>query len=154
MKCTCSMGGSRGGVTGLDPPGKSQVAIGFLRNTDTDPRREATGPLIYRSPLRSNWTQTDPGRDSRRRPVSVPLGSNCFSREVHTALCEMLMTKKTLSGPLWQNFLDPSMCSTQGIGYGNFDLRWINDWMRCLYSTGIAMLLSDVFYHNARGSAK
>ena len=27
------------------PPGKSQVAIGFLRNTDMDPPREAIGSL-------------------------------------------------------------------------------------------------------------
>ena len=26
------------------PPGKSQVAIGFLRNSGTDPTREAIGP--------------------------------------------------------------------------------------------------------------
>ena len=28
---------SRGGTGGLDPPGKSQVAIGSLRNTGMDP---------------------------------------------------------------------------------------------------------------------
>ena len=49
------MGGSRTGAEGPDPlPGKSQVAIGFLRIS-----------------------------------VSDPLGSNCFSREVRTALCEI-----------------------------------------------------------------
>ena len=31
------MGRSRGGTGGQDPPGKSQVAIGFLRNTGTPP---------------------------------------------------------------------------------------------------------------------
>ena len=39
-------------------PGKSQVVVGFLRNTDTNPHREA-------------------------------IGSNCFSREVRMALCEI-----------------------------------------------------------------
>ena len=49
------MGKSRGGAWGLDTPGKSQVAIGFLRNSGTDPSREAIGP---RGPIAS-----------RRRPV-------------------------------------------------------------------------------------
>ena len=31
------MGGSRGETGGLDPPGKSHVAIGFFRNTSMDP---------------------------------------------------------------------------------------------------------------------
>ena len=31
------MGGSRGKVRDPDPPGKSQVAIGYLRNSVTDP---------------------------------------------------------------------------------------------------------------------
>ena len=31
------MDGSRGGTGGPDPPGKSQVAIGSLRNTGMDP---------------------------------------------------------------------------------------------------------------------
>ena len=31
-----NMGGSRGWDRGLDPSGKSQVTIGFLRNTGTD----------------------------------------------------------------------------------------------------------------------
>ena len=41
------MGGSRGrgGTEGPDPPVKSQVAIGFLRNSGTDPLREANGPM-------------------------------------------------------------------------------------------------------------
>ena len=41
------MGGSRrGGGQGARPPsGKSHVAIGFERNTGTDPPREAIGPL-------------------------------------------------------------------------------------------------------------
>ena len=41
------MGGSKGvGAVGLDSPaGKSQVAIGFLEDTGTDPPREAIGPL-------------------------------------------------------------------------------------------------------------
>ena len=40
------MAGSREGTGGLDPPpppGKSQVAIGFLRNICTDPPQEAIG---------------------------------------------------------------------------------------------------------------
>ena len=51
----------RGGTGGQDSPGKSQVAICFFRNTGTDPSRETIGPF---------W-------------------SNCFSREVRTALCEI-----------------------------------------------------------------
>ena len=40
-----SMGGSRvGGDRGSVPPGNSQVAIGFLKNTGKDPLREAIGP--------------------------------------------------------------------------------------------------------------
>ena len=35
----------RGGREGPDPPVKSQVAIGFLRNSGTDPLREAMGPI-------------------------------------------------------------------------------------------------------------
>ena len=35
----------RGGTGGPNPPVKSQVAIGFLRNSGTDPPREAIGPL-------------------------------------------------------------------------------------------------------------
>ena len=38
------MGGSRGGAGGPDPPGKSQVAKGFLRNSTTDTPQEAIGP--------------------------------------------------------------------------------------------------------------
>ena len=51
------------GTGGLDPPppAKSQVAIGFLRNIGTDLPREVIGPLR----------------------------SNCFSREVSTALCKI-----------------------------------------------------------------
>ena len=49
------------GVQTPPPPGKLQVAIGFLRNYCMDHPREAIGPR----------------------------GSNCFSREVHTALCEI-----------------------------------------------------------------
>ena len=37
-------GGSGGGQGFPDPPGKSQVAIGFLKSTGTDPPREAIGP--------------------------------------------------------------------------------------------------------------
>ena len=45
--------GGRGGSRGPDPPPphththteKSQVAIGFLRNTDTEPHREAIGSI-------------------------------------------------------------------------------------------------------------
>ena len=56
------MSGTRGGQ-GVQPPppGKSEVAIGFLRNSGMDHPREAIGPQ----------------------------GSNCFSSEVHTALCEI-----------------------------------------------------------------
>ena len=40
------MGESRGGGDmGFGPPGKSQVAISFLRNTGTNRYREAIGPL-------------------------------------------------------------------------------------------------------------
>ena len=41
------MGGSREGTGGPDPtlpPGKSEVAIGFLRNTGTNSHREEIGP--------------------------------------------------------------------------------------------------------------
>ena len=37
-----------GGDKGSGPPGKSQVAIGFHRNTGTDPPREAIGPNASR----------------------------------------------------------------------------------------------------------
>ena len=39
-----NMGGLRGGTGGLEPlpPGKSQVAISFLRNNGTDPPQEAS----------------------------------------------------------------------------------------------------------------
>ena len=53
------MGGSRAETWGLDRPGKSRVAIGFLRNSGTNPSREAIRPD----------------------------GSNFFSREVRAALC-------------------------------------------------------------------
>ena len=49
------------GASGPDAPGKSQVAICCFRNTGTDPPREIIGPL----------------------------GSNCFSREARTVLCEI-----------------------------------------------------------------
>ena len=49
------------GYNGSRHPGKSQVAIGFLRNTGTDPHQEAIGHFR----------------------------SNFFSREVCTALCEI-----------------------------------------------------------------
>ena len=52
----------RGGHGGLTPPpGKSQVAVGILKNTGTDPPREAKGPL----------------------------GSNCFLMEVCLSFCEI-----------------------------------------------------------------
>ena len=41
------MGGSRGGTGGLDPPVKSQVAKGFLRNTGSDPPRGVICKLIF-----------------------------------------------------------------------------------------------------------
>ena len=44
---SCSyMGRSRGGTGSLDPSRKSKVAIGFNRNTGTDPTREAIGPFV------------------------------------------------------------------------------------------------------------
>ena len=49
------------GRHGSSPIAKSEVAKGFLTNTNTDPTRKAIGPL---------W-------------------SNCFPWEVHTDLCEM-----------------------------------------------------------------
>ena len=52
--------GTGGDRSGPPPPGKSQVGIGFLRYTDTDPPQEGIGP-----------------------------GSNSFSREVRTALCKI-----------------------------------------------------------------
>ena len=75
FKCKCDVlawadpQGDRGSGPSPPPPhthtplGKSQVIIGFLRNTGTDPieNREAIGPH----------------------------GSNCFSMEVHTAVCEI-----------------------------------------------------------------
>ena len=54
------MGGWRGGTRGLEQIpflGKSQVTLGFLRKSGTDPDREAIGPL----------------------------GSSCFLAKVHTA---------------------------------------------------------------------
>ena len=59
--CVC-VGGGGGWGGGLDPtPGKSQMFIGFLRNTGTDPPRQAIGHQ----------------------------GSNCFSREDRKTLCEI-----------------------------------------------------------------
>ena len=60
MPLADSEGGGQGVWTPLSP-GKSQVAICFLRNSGTDPPWEAIGPL----------------------------GSNCSSREVRTTLCEL-----------------------------------------------------------------
>ena len=44
-----------GGTGGLDPPGKSQVSIGFLRYFGTDLPHEAFGPLgsncLFQLPL-------------------------------------------------------------------------------------------------------
>ena len=47
LSSTCKSRADPGGgaVETDQPPEKSQVAIGFLRNTDTDPPREAIGPL-------------------------------------------------------------------------------------------------------------
>ena len=39
------IGGSRGRQGVLTPTVKSQVSIGFLRNSGTDPLREAVGPV-------------------------------------------------------------------------------------------------------------
>ena len=52
--CRYRGGGGGQGVQTPFPLKKSQVAVGFRRNTDMDPPQEAIGPL----------------------------GSNCFSREV------------------------------------------------------------------------
>ena len=38
-----SRGGREGAQTPPPPPGKKQVAIGFLSNSDTDPSRKAIG---------------------------------------------------------------------------------------------------------------
>ena len=38
------MGGSSGGGDGPDPPGKSQAAIGVLRNSGTYPHQKAIRP--------------------------------------------------------------------------------------------------------------
>ena len=38
------MSGTRGGQGANPPPGKSEVAIGFLRNSGMDHPREAIGP--------------------------------------------------------------------------------------------------------------
>ena len=62
-------GGGGGGGRGSGPPGKSQVAIGILRNTSIDPPQEAIGSLP--------------------QEAIGSLGSNCFSKEVHTAHCEI-----------------------------------------------------------------
>ena len=59
-----------GDLTSL--PGKSHVAIGFLRNTGTGPPRKAIGPL----------------------------GSKCFSREVRSALCKILWLLKSGRTPI------------------------------------------------------
>ena len=42
------IGGSRGGTGCPDPTEKSQVAIGFLRNTSTDPPREKVSNCFWR----------------------------------------------------------------------------------------------------------
>ena len=63
--------------------GKSHVAIDFLKNSGTDPLWEAIGPL---------W-------------------SNCFSRKVRTALCEIrCWQKKTLSEPPGELFWISAWC--------------------------------------------
>ena len=67
----CYMGGSRGETMGSRTPGKSQVAIDFLRNTGKEPPRKAIGPL----------------------------GSNCFSRKVRSALCEICWWLKKCQDP-------------------------------------------------------
>ena len=78
----------RGGEQGVwTTPGKAQVAIGLLINTDTDPPQEAIGPI----------------------------GSNWFLREVRMALCEIRwwLTKRCQHPhPVPQkNFLDPPIYS-------------------------------------------
>ena len=73
---------------GSRPPGKSPVAIGFLRNTDTDPPWEAIGPLGPQKAIgplgssRSNWTPW----------VQLPL-----KRGPYGPLWNMLITK--IQGP-------------------------------------------------------
>ena len=54
-------GRGQGGGGGPNPPGKSQVALCILRNTGMGTPREAVGPIL----------------------------SNCFSREVPTAVGEI-----------------------------------------------------------------
>ena len=76
------MGGSRGGQGSRSPPGKLQVALGFLWNTGKYSRRNT----YQYTPSRSNWTPWDqllpPGGPSG------PLWNTC-----------RLMTKIKLSGP-------------------------------------------------------
>ena len=88
------MGGSKGGVGGVwtPPPGKSQVAIGSLRNTGTDPSREAIGPK----------------------------GANCFSREVRTAprlaKCRQISIfamPVAFTGKYWQIMENTGKCDLQ-----------------------------------------
>ena len=61
----------RGQWIGFAAPGKSQEAIGFLGNTSTDP------------------SPAPPPLPPPPREAIGPLGSNCFSREVHTVLYDI-----------------------------------------------------------------
>ena len=107
-----NIGGPRGGDRGYGPPGKSQVAIWFLRNTGMDPLRSR--PRGYKTwahsqtqnkaqllhfilslSLHSSFITSRPG---------VTLGSNYF----YSPLWNMLMAKNFSETPWW-NFLDPRL---------------------------------------------
>ena len=57
------------GDRGSGPPGKSQVATGFCRNTGTDPPRETQGPIASRG--RSEQSSVKYVDDSKK--LSGPL---------------------------------------------------------------------------------
>ena len=65
--CGDSEGGGAGGPKSETPLPPLEIKSGYnlIRNTGTDPHREAIGPL----------------------------GSNCFSRDVRTELCKIRLTK-------------------------------------------------------------
>ena len=107
---TCADPEGETGGPDLSRPGKSQVAVGFLTKSGTDPLEKRLDPLGSNCfSLGSNWFSKEvhvrlllplvqllleggpfPIASplvpiaSRRRPVSncLPLGSNCFSKEV------------------------------------------------------------------------
>ena len=83
------MDGSRGGGQGVQTP---LVAIGFLKKY---------------------WYWLSPPPPPPPLPTWEAIGpkeSNCFSREVRAALCEIgWWLKKWCQQPPWHNFLDPTM---------------------------------------------